>query len=132
MALRHIEIALDVGEHEGADRTVASIEANLSLQTFGPGDWRPPIVKTEATAGRGISDLLDAIERFRSHTAASRGERRRARAEFRLRELLAHRFVQHVEQRILTNGEFDQILDRIAARELDPYTAVDDIMKRAL
>jgi LAO/AO transport system kinase len=119
-------------DREGADRTVASIEANLSLQTFGPDDWRPPIVKTEATAGRGIADLLDAIERFRTHTAASRGARRRARAEFRLRELLAHRFVRHVEQRVLADGEFDRILDRIAAREVDPYTAVDDIMKRAL
>jgi LAO/AO transport system kinase len=119
-------------DREGADRTVASIEANLSLQTFGPDDWRPPIVKTEATAGRGIADLLDAIERFRTHTAASRGARRRTRAEFRLRELLAHRFVRHVEQRVLADGEFDRILDRIAAREVDPYTAVDDIMKRAL
>jgi LAO/AO transport system kinase len=119
-------------DREGADRTVASIEANLSLQAFGPDDWRPPIVKTEATAGRGIADLLDAIDRFRTHTAASRGARRRARAEFRLRELLAHRFVRHVEQRVLSDGEFDRILDRIAAREIDPYTAVDDIMKRAL
>ena len=119
-------------DREGADRTVASIEANLSLQTFGPNEWRPPIVKTEATAGRGIPELLDAIERFRTHTAASRGARRRARAEFRLRELLAHRFIRHVEQRVLSGGEFDRILDRIAAREVDPYTAVDDIMKRAL
>jgi LAO/AO transport system kinase len=119
-------------DREGADRTVASIEANLSLQAFGPGDWRPPIVKTEATAGQGIAALLEAIERFRTHTAAARGERRRARAEFRLRELLAHRFVRHVEQSVLGDGEFDRILDRIAARELDPYTAVDDIMKRAL
>jgi len=32
----------------------------------------------------------------------------------------------------LADGEFGRILDRIAAREIDPYTAVDDIMKRAL
>ena len=119
-------------DREGADRTVASIEANLSLQTFAPGEWRPPIVKTEATTGRGVPELLDAIERFRAHTAASQGTRRRARAEFRLRELLAQRFVQHVERRVMSDGEFDRLLDRIAAREIDPYTAVDDIMKRAL
>jgi LAO/AO transport system kinase len=119
-------------DREGADRTVASIEANLSLQTFAPGEWRPPTVKTEATAGRGVAELLDAIERFRAHTAASQGARRRARAEYRLRELLAQRFVQHVERRVLSDGEFERILDRIAAREIDPYTAVDEILKRAL
>ena len=119
-------------DREGADRTVASIEANLSLQTFAPGEWRPPTVKTEATTGRGVADLFDAIERFRAHTAQSQGVRRRSRAEYRLRELLAQRFVQHVERRVLTDGEFDRILDRIAAREIDPYTAVEDILKRAL
>ena len=119
-------------DREGADRTVASIEANLSLQSFTPEEWRPPIVKTEATTGRGVSELLAAIERFRAHTAATQGVRRRARAEYRVRELLAARFVQHVEQRVLAAGEFERLIDQIAAREIDPYTAVDTIMKRAL
>ena len=119
-------------DREGADRTVASIEANLSLQTFAPGEWRPPILKTEATTGRGVPELLAAIEHFRAHSADSQGTRRRARAEFRLRELIAQRFVQHVEQQVLGDGELGRILDRIAARELDPYAAVDEIVRRAL
>jgi LAO/AO transport system kinase len=119
-------------DREGADRTVASIEALLSLQAFSGGDWRPPIVKTEATAGKGIGDLMAAIDRFRTHAVATRGSHRRARAEYRMRELLAHRFVQHVEAQVLEAGEFDRTLDRIAARELDPYTAVDAIFRRAL
>ena len=119
-------------DREGADRTVASIETNLSLQTFGPNEWRPPILKTEATTGKGIPDLLESIQRFRVHTTAAQGQRRRVRAEFRLRELLARRFLQHVEERVLDAGEFDRILDRIAMREVDPYTAVDEIMKRAI
>jgi LAO/AO transport system kinase len=119
-------------DREGADRTVASIEANLSLQTFAAGEWRPPILKTEATAGRGIRELLETIEQFRRHTAATEGTRRRTRAEFRLRELLAQQFLRHIEQRVLGAGEFDRVLDRMAARELDPYTAVDEIMKRAI
>ena len=52
-------------DREGADRTVASIEAMLSLQPFAEGQWRPPIVKTEATTGKGVAELLDTIERFR-------------------------------------------------------------------
>ena len=119
-------------DREGADRTVASIKANLSLQTFAADQWRPPIVKTEALTGKGVSDLLDAIERFRAHTSSRQGTRRRARADFRVRELLAERFVRHVEETVLAAGEFDGLLDRIAARDLDPYTAVDDILRRAL
>ena len=119
-------------DREGADRTVASIEANLSLQTFAAGEWRPPIVKTEATTGKGVPELVAAIERFRAHTAGTQGSRRRARAEFRMRELLAHRFLEHVERTVLSAGEFDEMLDRIAARELDPYTAVDQILMRAV
>jgi len=49
-----------------------------------------------------------------------------------VRELLAHRFVQHVEQGVLETGEFETLLDRIAARETDPYSVVDSIMKRSL
>ncbi|MDP9322649.1 MAG: methylmalonyl Co-A mutase-associated GTPase MeaB [Acidobacteriota bacterium] len=119
-------------DREGADRTVASIEANLSLETFAPGEWRPPILKTQATTGEGVPELLATIERFRAHSADSQGSRRRARAEFRLRELIAQRFVQHVEQQVLGEGELGGILDRIATRELDPYAAVDEIVRRTL
>jgi LAO/AO transport system kinase len=119
-------------DREGADRTVASIEAMLSLESFGEGRWRPPVVKTEATAGKGTTELADAIDRFRAHMAPVQGERRRARAEWRVRELLAHRFVQHVQDRVLAEGEFDRFLDRIAARETDPYTVVDEMLRRSI
>jgi LAO/AO transport system kinase len=119
-------------DREGADRTVASIDAMLGLQSWGQGAWRPPIVKTEAATGRGVPELLAAIDAFRAHTAGAQGQRRRARAEYRLRELLGHRFLQHVEHRVLAAGELDAILSRMAGRELDPYTAADDIMARAL
>ena len=119
-------------DREGADRTVASIEAILSLQSFAETEWRPPILKTEATSGKGVTELLDIIERFRTHTAADQGRRRRSRAEWRVRELLGQRFLTHVEQHVLAPGEFAQTLERIAARELDPYTAADAIVARAL
>jgi LAO/AO transport system kinase len=119
-------------DRDGADRTVASIEAMLSLEHYDAGRWRPPIVKTEATTGKGLPELVAQIEGFRSHTAAMLGERRRARAEFRVRELMAHRFVQHVNDHVLAEGEFAAMLDRIAARETDPYTVVDDIVRRSV
>ena len=119
-------------DREGADRTVTTIEAMLALHMFGEGEWRPPIVKTEATTGKGVDQLLAAIARFRAHTTETQGSRRRARAEYRVRELLSHRFVAHVEEKVLQPGEFSTLVDRIAARELDPYTAVDTVFDRAM
>jgi LAO/AO transport system kinase len=120
------------GDREGADRTVASVEAMLSLESFDGGRWRPPILKTEATTGKGVTELVEAIVRFRAHTAAALGERRRARAEFRVRELLSQRFVRHAIDDVLAPGEFAAALDRIAARETDPYSVVDDVVARTL
>jgi LAO/AO transport system kinase len=119
-------------DREGADRTVASIEAMLSLEHYDASRWRPPIVKTEATTGKGLPELVAQIDRFRAHTAATLGDRRRARAEFRVRELMAHRFVQHVNEHVLAPGEFAAMLDRIAARETDPYSVVDEIFRRVV
>jgi LAO/AO transport system kinase len=119
-------------DREGADRTIASIEAVLALHAFGPGEWRPPIVKAVATAGSGVGELVGAIERFRDHTAGAQQARRRGRAEYRVRELLAHHFVRHVEQEVLKPGEFAAILDAVAARESDPYSVVEDLAARTI
>ncbi len=119
-------------DREGADRMVTSVEANLSLQHFGEGEWRPPIIKTEASAGRGIAELWQAIRAYRAHTAASRGRRLKARNQFRLRDLLTHRYLEFIEHTLLTPESFDALVDRIAAREVDPYSAAEDLLSRSL
>jgi LAO/AO transport system kinase len=119
-------------DRDGADRMVTSIESNLALQSFGDGQWRPPIVRTEATTGKGVAELLATVRAFRAHTAATRQQRLAARQEYRLRELLARRFLAHVESQVLAPGEFDELVGRIARREVDPYTAAADVLARAL
>ena len=119
-------------DREGAERMVTSIESNLALQEFGDGQWRPPIVRSQATTGTGVPELWSAIRSFRQHTQATRQARMAARQEYRLRELLARRFLEHVESRVLAPGEFDALVARIAARELDPYSAARDVMARAV
>ena len=118
-------------DREGADRLVSAIEANLSLHPYPPGEWRPPIVKTVATTGDGVGELIDAIESFRAQSARSLADRRRARAEYRLRELAAVGFMSHLERKVLQAGELEQVVDRIARREVDPYTAANDLVARA-
>jgi LAO/AO transport system kinase len=119
-------------DREGADRMVTSIESNLALQTFGPEEWRPPILKTEATTGLGVTELWDTIGKFRAHSEGTRERRLKARNEFRLRDLLTHRFMEFVEKDLLGSVEFDALVARIAAREVDPYTAASDILSRAI
>jgi hypothetical protein len=57
--------------------------------------------------------------------------RLRARQESRLRDLLGHRFLTHVDS-TLPAGEFARVVDGIARREIDPYTAATDIMATVL
>ena len=118
-------------DREGADRMVQSVAANLSLQTFAPGEWRPPILRTVATTGEGVDELWKEIGRFREHSAGRPQTRHRVRQEGRLRDLLAQRLLAHVEKS-LPKGELDRLVDRIARREIDPYSAVEGVMQSVL
>lgn len=118
-------------DREDADRLVEAIAANQALRTAGPEDWRPPIMKTVATTGEGIPELRAAIARFQTYSVARSGGRARKRQEYRLRELLSHRFLEHLEG-VLPESELERVIDRIAAREIDPYTASAELMNHAL
>jgi LAO/AO transport system kinase len=120
-------------DREGADRVVAAVESNLSLQPFGPpGEdvWRPPVLETVATTGQGVAELVETIGRFRARSAAAHAERRHLRSEFRLRELVSRRFMDRLERDVLAPGELRTIADRVASREIDPYTAADELVAR--
>jgi LAO/AO transport system kinase len=119
-------------DREGADRLVSAIESNLALHEYGPQHWRPPIVKTVATTGSGVPELVDAIQRFREQSRATQASRRRARHETRVRELVAEKLVRHLEGRALNPGEWTAMIARVDAREIDPYTAADDLVQRAV
>jgi LAO/AO transport system kinase len=119
-------------DREGADRTAASIEAMLSLEMWGDAEWRPPVMRTVATSGTGVADLVAMIETFRTRTSAELSDRRRTRTAWRLREHLGRRFVHDVEQTILAKGEFERLLDAVTAREVDPYAAAESVLARAM
>jgi len=132
---------INKADREDADRLAAAVEANLALDTSaerrpegtGGSDsrWRPPVLKTVATTGAGVPELVAAIERFRAQSADVRVERRSTRSESRLRDLVSHRFMDHLERHVLAPRELKAIVDRIAAREIDPYTAATELVCRA-
>ena len=101
-------------DREGADRLVTSVESNLALHMYGEGEWRPPIVKTVATSGRGVPQLIEAMWRFREHSAKTQSARRRNRSEHRLRDLVSQRFMDHLERCVIKPEELQALVDRIA------------------
>jgi LAO/AO transport system kinase len=118
-------------DREGADRLVSAVEATLSLHPYAAGEWRPPILRTTATTGQGVAELEAAVFAFRQHQTPEHAGRRRSRSAYRLRELVAQRFASYLDREVLKPGEFDAIVDRVAAREIDPYSAADDLLRRA-
>jgi LAO/AO transport system kinase len=119
-------------DREGADRLVSAVESNLSLHEYGPQQWRPPIVKTVATTGVGIPELVDAIQRFREHPETRQSIRRRVRSEARVRELVAERLMKHLETHVLPEGAWAATIARVNAREIDPYTAADQLVRHVV
>jgi len=114
-------------DRDGADRTVTEIETLLSLKASNEIEWRPPIVRTEATTGRGVDQLVDAIEQFRAHSAQSLAQRRRQRMAAWLRTILVERMMARVESRV-PDSEMERWVDRISSRGIDPYSAADAIV----
>ncbi|MBC7262946.1 MAG: methylmalonyl Co-A mutase-associated GTPase MeaB [Chloroflexi bacterium] len=110
--------------HHGWDAMAHGAATNAK-----PTAWRPPIVKTIAVQGEGIEELVEVIERHRAYLHDSgefmRRERQRIAAEFNhaLRANLIESFLQRVPERALS-----EMLDRIIARQVDEYTAVEELL----
>ncbi len=89
------------------------------------GVWIPPVQRTVATEGKGLPDLLQAIERHVAHLRSSgdwaRRERARLQAEFDLilREMLVARFLANVPQKSV-----DSMFESMQNREISPREAV--------
>lgn len=119
-------------DHSGAGKLVSELRGMLELghATGGDGTWWPPIVRTVAVRGEGIEELVDAMADHRAHVeeTGELAERRRRRALHGVREIALGR----VRDRFTRLGGDDPVLDdlanRVEARELDPYTAADQLL----
>ena len=104
-------------DREGADRTAASIEAMLALQPCADGTMAAAGPEDRGDDRRRASPTgRRSIERFREHGAGAAGRRRRARAEWRLREICAARFCSTSKRRARAGRARSSWLDRIADR----------------
>ena len=107
-----------------------AVTAMLSL-AHRQDNWIPPIVKTIATNGTGVDELLAEIDRcydvFQSSTI--RIQKKREAARQRLLNLLEERLVKTALEHAFPDGDLARTVEEIADRKTDPYTVVDRIIK---
>ncbi len=123
---------INKADRPGADRVENELRAMLSIGHRDDG-WNTPIVKTVAPDGTGVPELLDAAESYIAFLR-DRGLLANKKAHNwrqRLLDLLRERLLEHA---LAVSGEerLSQLAERVARRELDPYSAVDSLMQRTV
>jgi GTPase len=127
-----IEIAdvlvVNKADRPGADETARDLAHMLSLAKDRP--WKTPILRTSAQSGDGLPQLIEAID---NHRAWSRGsgehvERRRAAARSEVEVLLQEALLRELEGRV-GESRLAAAVARVADREIDPYAAVEELLR---
>jgi LAO/AO transport system kinase len=118
-------------DREGVDRLVTEIRSMLSMAD--PGAEAPEIVKTVATEDQGVDAVLAAIDSFRARAEQSGLLARKQRAHLaqQFEETLREAVLRRLHERALGEAERERILDRLAARQTDPFSATSEVLAKA-
>ncbi len=120
---------INKADRDGVATTERELEALLSLSSREDG-WEPPIVKTVATRGEGIVELLEGIEKYRALLGEPQGRKLREVPWFRQR--LVEKLRDHLTRDLLERipeEELDRYAEKMMTREMDPYTIMDLLLK---
>ncbi len=114
-------------DRAGTNDAVRDLMQMLDLS--GARGWTPPIVETIATDGTGIDVLFDAIGSHRAYLESDGrlAARRDARLADEVRSIVLDRLARRVDD-VCAGAHFDDLVARVASRELDPYTAADELL----
>ena len=120
-----------------AGETACTLETMLSLNhatkplpNLTP-PWQPPVLLTSALSEIGIAELADSIGAHRRYLdnngllALHHEDQARAEFESRLKETIARQVFDSIKPADLAG-----IIKRIAARQIDPQSAVDALLKQ--
>ena len=118
-------------DRPGVENMERAVQSLLSL-AHRPDGWVPPIIKTIATEDRGTEELAESIRQSLDHSRSTsrRMEKRRDAARQRLMSLLRDQLVRKTVETVFPGNDLEKIVDRIAQRETDPYTIVEEIVRR--
>ena len=127
-------IVVNKADHALTDTMIREIRSVLSLANLEGGErgaWRVPIVKTEATHGRGVDELADRLEEHREHLR-SVGELEVRRGRHLRSEVLAiaaARMRRRLEEEISDDPRFQDLLEEVLQRRLDPASAAGALLE---
>jgi LAO/AO transport system kinase len=121
---------INKSDREGAERVEREIRALQSLAARSD-HWTPPIVKTVASEGTGISELATAIAEYEAYLTKEdlvlqhNIENWQERLVEMLRDALLEKAREHME-----DGNVARYAAEVAEHKRDPYTLVEEIVSR--
>jgi LAO/AO transport system kinase len=123
-------IAVNKREHPAAKTMLNEVRSILALDM--ESEWRPPIVLTEAIKSEGIEELWQQVAAHREHLESNGllDDRRRRNLAREVFSVASARAKTHLEQAVGDDPELRRLLDEVQQRELDPLTAVREILTR--
>ena len=124
--------AVNKADRDGAEKTVAELETMLDLNpTQFKNGWRPPVLKVIARENQGIKELYHKIiahmEYLKSSGEYSNVLRTRVQDEFV--EVLKQNLTTYILNKVLDQGKFDELVEQIVRRKIDPYKATDKMLE---
>jgi LAO/AO transport system kinase len=125
-------IVVNKSDHPLTDTMIREIRGVLSL---GPKtSWRVPIVRTEASRGEGVEELVEKLIAHREHIRAegTLEERRRRNLRNEVLELTTIRLRRRLEESIGEDPAVQELLDEVVQRRLDPASAAAKLLEREL
>ena len=128
-------IAINKMDHPAAKTMLTEVRSILGLVPAaerGANEWRPPIVLTDATRGENVPELWEKIVEHRTYLESSGQleERRRRNLAGEVFSVASARAKQHIERAVADDPELRRVLDAVQRRELDPLSAVREILEK--
>ena len=125
--------AVNKADREGADRLATELAVMLDMKRSSQA-WPPPIVKTVATQGSGISELRDRIFEHRKFLMDGGGlrQKRLDRIRGEVTNLIEREISGWVHKMIKTDGSFEDCLEQIQNRQKDPYSYAQELTEPIL
>jgi LAO/AO transport system kinase len=120
---------INKADRPGVTETRRDLERMLDLTAV--AEWRPPVLATQALTGEGLGELWGAVGRHREHlTATAQLEPRRAA---RVGDELVRILAALLRERAEASGgpRLDELAESVARRELDPWTAAEQLLPPA-